>query len=315
LTTTAPDQQVAERRQGSRPAGLVRTARPRQWIKNVLVLAAPAAAGVLGQVGALLDVVIAFGAFCLAASGTYFVNDARDARADREHPRKRDRPVAAGVVSPRLAYTVGAACLAAGIALSFATGRWPLAVVLAAYVALTTSYSLWLKHVPILDLIGVSGGFVLRAVAGAAAVGVGASSWFLTVATLGSLFVVASKREAELRSSNRLANRGSDHGADRVAPRPALQFYTREFLWYVRATTSGAVLVSYCLWAFELHTGLSQVAFGLSILPFSVGILRYAMLVDSGFGEEPEEVFLSDPMLLCAGVLLAGCLAVGVYAF
>ncbi len=302
MTTTAPHQQVAASREGSRLAGLWRTARPRQWIKNVLVLAAPAAAGVLAQVGALLDVAVAFVAFCLAASGTYLVNDARDARADQVHPRKRERPVAAGQVSPRLAYTVGAGCLAAGIALSFATGRWPLAVVLGAYVALTTAYSLWLKHVPILDLVSVAGGFVLRAVAGAAAVGVGASSWFLTVATLGSLFVVAGKREAELRNAG-------------GASRPTLQIYTREFLWYVRATTSGAVLVAYCLWAFELHEGLSQVAFGLSILPFSIGILRYAMLVDGGSGEEPEELLLSDPMLLCAGVMLAGCVAVGVYAF
>jgi decaprenyl-phosphate phosphoribosyltransferase len=313
MTTTTPQREAPTRSRlpGSRLRGLVGTARPRQWIKNVLVLAAPAAAGVLGHLSALVDVAIAFGAFCLAASGTYLVNDARDARADAAHPRKRDRPVAAGVVPPGLAYTVGAACLAAGVALSFATGRWPLAVVVGAYVALTTAYSLWLKHVPILDLIGVAGGFVLRAVAGAAAVGVGVSSWFLTVATLGSLFVVAGKREAELRN----VSSASDGGADRGATRPALQFYSREFLWYVRATTSGAVLVSYCLWAFELHTGVSQIAFGLSILPFSVGILRYAMLVDGGFGEEPEEVFLSDPMLLCAGLLLAGCLAVGVYAF
>ena len=301
MTTTAPQQATTTGAPASRLAGLVRTIRPRQWLKNILVLAAPASAGVLGQLDALLDVTVAFLAFCLAASGTYLVNDARDARADRAHPRKRHRPVAAGVVPVGLAYAVGSCCLVAGFAVAFLTGTPLLAVVIGAYVLLTTAYSLWLKHVPILDLISVAGGFVLRAVAGAAAVGVAVSSWFLIVASLGSLLVVAGKREAELRN------------AERGASRATLLLYTREFLWYVRASTSGAVLVSYCLWAFELHTGLSRLAFGLSIVPFSVGILRYAMLVDGGVGEEPEEVLLSDPMLLVSGLLLAGCLALGIY--
>lgn len=285
----------------ARAVGLVRTCRPRQWIKNVLVLAAPASAGVLTQGAAVLDVTLAFVAFCLAASGTYLINDARDAAADRAHPRKKHRPVAAGVVPVPLAYAWGVAGLLASVALSFLTGSGYLAVVIAAYVLLTTAYSLWLKHVAILDLVSVAGGFVLRAVAGAAAVGVSVSSWFLIVATLGSLFVVAGKREAELRNGERGDSRAT------------LRLYTREFLSYVRATTSGALLVSYCLWAFELHEGLSRLAFGLSIVPFAVGILRYAMLIDAGAGEAPEEIVVKDRMLLMSGLLLACCLTVGVY--
>jgi decaprenyl-phosphate phosphoribosyltransferase len=301
LATTAAQQATAARHAPSRLRGIVRTCRPRQWLKNVLVLAAPAAAGVLTRLDALVDVIVAFVAFCLVASGTYLINDARDAAADREHPRKRHRPVAAGTVPVRVAYAAGTVCLAVGLATSFLTGSWALAAVIGAYVVLTTAYSLRLKHTPILDLVSVAGGFVLRAVAGAAAVAVSVSSWFLIVAVLGSLLVVAGKREAELRN------------AERGNSRATLQLYTHDFLSYVRATTSGAVLVSYCLWAFELHEGLSRLAFGLSIVPFSVGILRYAMLVDGGVGEEPEEVLLSDRMLLVSGVLLAGCLAVGIY--
>ena len=195
----------------------------------------------------------------------------------------------------------GWAACSPGVGASFLTGSWHLSLVIGAYVLLTTAYSLWLKHVAILDLVAVAGGFVLRAVAGAAAVEVAVSSWFLIVATLGSLLVVAGKREAELRNGGGVASRAT------------LAHYTREFLWFVRASASGAVLVSYCLWAFELHEGLSRLAFGLSIVPFAVGILRYAMLVDGGVGEEPEETLLSDPTLLVSGVLLAGCLAVGVY--
>lgn len=301
MTTTAPDQAAAPDLPGSRVRGLIRACRPRHWVKNVLVLAAPAFAGVLTDPAAVVDVVVAFIAFCLAASGTYLVNDARDAAADQAHPRKRLRPVAAGQISVRLAYLTGASCLATAVALSFLTGTWHLAAVIAAYVALTTAYSLRIKHVPVLDLVSVAGGFVLRAIAGAAAVGVGLSSWFLIVATLVSLFVVAGKREAELRN------------AERGDSRRTLHLYTRDFLRYVRATTSGALLVSYCLWAFELHEGLSRLAFGLSIVPFTVGILRYAMLIDAGHGEEPEITLPSDPMLLVSGISLACCVVVGIY--
>jgi decaprenyl-phosphate phosphoribosyltransferase len=301
VTTTAA-REAARPASASRWRGVVRTCRPRQWVKNVLVLAAPAAAGVLDQPGAVLDVLIAFVSFCLASSGTYLVNDARDAVADRAHPRKRHRPVAAGIVPVSLAYPLGVAFLVLAVALSLLTRSWLLGLVIAAYVALTTAYSLRLKHVAIVDLVSVAAGFVLRAVAGAAAVQVDVSSWFLTVATLGSLFVVAGKREAELRN------------VDRGESRATLRHYTREFLTYVRATTSGALLVAYCLWAFELHEGLSKVAFGLSIIPFSVGILRYAMLIDAGAGEAPEEIMFVDRMLLISGLLVVAALGVGVYA-
>lgn len=308
MTTTAPRRTAAAPAPPGRLRGLVRTCRPRQWVKNLLVLAAPAAAGVLGRPSAVLDVALAFVAFCLAASGTYLVNDARDAVADRVHPRKRSRPVAAGVVPVGLAYALGIAFLVLAVALSLLTGGWELAAVIAAYVGLTTAYSLWLKHLAIVDLVSVAAGFVLRAVAGAAAVHVEVSSWFLTVATLGSLFVVAGKREAELRNAGL---RNPELGGSRLT----LRSYTREFLGYVRATTSGALLVAYCLWAFELHEGLSKVAFGLSIVPFAVGILRYAMLVDGGSGEAPEEIVFDDRMLLVSGLLVVACLGVGVYAF
>ncbi|MGW5362384.1 decaprenyl-phosphate phosphoribosyltransferase [Actinopolymorpha pittospori] len=301
MTTTAA-REAARLTSASRWRGVVRTCRPRQWIKNVLVLAAPAAAGVLDRPSAMLDVLIAFVSFCLASSGTYLVNDARDAVADRAHPRKRHRPVAAGIVPVALAYPLGVVLLVLAVALSLLTRSWLLGLVIAAYVALTTAYSLWLKHMAIIDLVSVAAGFVLRAIAGAAAVQVDVSSWFLTVATLGSLFVVAGKREAELRN------------LDRGESRATLRHYTREFLTYVRATTSGALLVAYCLWAFELHEGLSKVAFGLSIIPFSVGILRYAMLIDAGAGEAPEEIMFSDRMLLISGLLVVAALGVGVYA-
>lgn len=285
---------------GGQLAGLVRLARPKQWLKNVLVFVAPGAAGVLLQAGPLLRTLLAFVVFSLAASGTYYINDARDVASDRRHARKRFRPVASGQVSTTAAYVGGVLLLVLAMALSLLAG-WQLLVTVASYVALTTAYSLWLKHEPVVDLVGVAVGFVLRALAGAMATHVVVSSWFLIVASLGSLFMVAGKREAELRNAG-----------DEVT-RSTLQRYSMQFLGYIQAAATGALLVSYCMWAFEVHSGGDRLLFGLSIVPFAVGVLRYAMLVDIGRGEEPEEAVFSDHVLLVCGVLLAVLLGIGVY--
>jgi decaprenyl-phosphate phosphoribosyltransferase len=286
-------------------AGLVRTARPKQWSKNVLVFAAPGAAGVLGHGKPLARTLIAFACFCIAASGTYFLNDAADAASDRHHPTKRRRPVAAGIVPVATARVVGVVLVLAGIGLAF-TARWELAVVVAGYVALTTSYSLALKHVAVVDMVAVAAGFVLRAIAGASATGVPVSDWFFIVASFGSLFMVAGKRHAERQ----------EMGAGAVAVRPALAEYTDGFLAYVRAVASGTVLVAYCLWAFEKahEAQTSWPWYQLSILPFVLGLLRYALLIEQGKGAAPEEIVLSDRTLQCIGVLWVLVFGLGIYA-
>jgi len=118
-TTSGADPSPSPQPSASLLSGLIRTARPKQWIKNVLVVAAPAAAGVLDQRSVVFDTVIAFVAFSLAASGTYFLNDAFDVEADRRHAKKRFRPIAAGVVPVNTARIVGIVLLAAGIGISF----------------------------------------------------------------------------------------------------------------------------------------------------------------------------------------------------
>src|SRR5215471_17708072 len=125
-------------------AAYVKEARPKQWIKNVLVVAAPGAAGVLGERTALIHTAIAFVCFCLAASGTYYFNDAFDVEADRRHPTKRFRPIAAGVIPVNTAIAVGTGLIVASIGLSFAA-RWQLAAVIGGYLVLTLLYSAWLK--------------------------------------------------------------------------------------------------------------------------------------------------------------------------
>src|SRR5438270_12884740 len=147
-------------------AGLVRTARPRQWIKNLLVFAAPGAAGVLTHGTALGRSLVAFAIFCLAASGTYFMNDAFDRNVDRLHPDKRRRPVAAGVVGRRAAALSAALLLAASIGLGVALLGREFALAVGVYAGINLAYSVWLKREPILDLAPVASAPPLPAIPG-----------------------------------------------------------------------------------------------------------------------------------------------------
>lgn len=285
--------------------GLVRSARPKQWIKNVLVLAAPGAAGVLTEGDVLGRTLLAFVVFCLAASGTYYLNDSLDVASDRQHPSKRFRPIAAGVVPLGLARVVGVLLLAAAVGGAFPVGGWELALVVGVYVALTLSYSFVLKHQPVIDIAAVAAGFVLRTIAGGVATDVPISQWFLIVASFGSLFMVTGKRSAEF----------AEMGEDRVATRAALGSYTAGFLRYLRGVTSAIAIAAYCLWAFEkAEAAGSQIWFELSIVPFVLGILRYALLLEAGQGGAPEEVVLGDRTLQVLGLLWVVIFAVGVYA-
>jgi decaprenyl-phosphate phosphoribosyltransferase len=302
---------VAARADGSAPAGgprslpraLLAEARPKQWVKNVLVVAAPAAAGVLSQRQAVVDTAIAFVAFCLAASGTYFLNDAFDVEADRLHAKKRFRPIAAGEVPVRMAQVVGILLLICGIAFGF-LASWKLPIVIGTYIVFTTTYSAWLKHVAVVDLGMVAAGFVLRLIAGATAVGVPISVWFFIVGSFGSLFMVAGKRHAEFM----------DLGSERAGHRATLSEYSREYLGYVRAVASGVAMVGYCLWAFDKTHGHAGVPwYELSIVPFVLAMLRYALLIERGEGGAPEELVLHDVPLQVIGVLWAITVGIGLY--
>ena len=286
-------------------AGLVRTMRPNQWTKNALVLAAPVAAGVIDQRDVAVRTALAVVAFCLASSATYLLNDARDVEADQRHPTKRHRPIAAGVVPVPVAVATAGALLVAALGIGFATAV-DLGVTLLAYLVLTTSYSLGLKHVAVVDIVLVAAGFVLRAVAGATATGVPISQWFFIVTSAGALLMVVGKRHAEL-----------SHLGEEAGTRPVLAAYTPEFLTVLQSAATAAVLLAYCLWAFEsagsASGGDAELLFQLSIVPFVVAILRYALLIDRGEGGEPEKLVLSDRTVLVAGACWAIIYGYGVY--
>lgn len=285
--------------------GLLRASRPRQWVKNVLVFAAPGAAGLSLTAGNVLPVLGAFVAWCLVSSGTYLINDSLDVEADRLHPRKRLRAIAAGVVPVSTARAVGLGFVAVGAGAPAAWGAPGVTGLLALYATITITYSLWLKELAIIDLAAVASGFVLRAISGGVAADVPISDWFLIVASFGSLFMVAGKRHAE----------HVDLREGRGSHRATLEEYSLNFLSYVRSVSSGVAIAAYCLWAFE-KADLADVPvlFQLSIIPFVLAILRYALLLDAGRGGAPEEVVIGDRSLQVMGLVWVGLFAAGVYA-
>jgi decaprenyl-phosphate phosphoribosyltransferase len=284
--------------------GVVKAIRPRQWVKNVLVLAAPlSAAGRghrydYGQLG--IQVTVAFVVFSLAASAVYLINDVRDVEADREHPTKRFRPIAAGVVPEWLAYTLAVVLAVASLGLAW----WltpTLAVVMAVYIGVQLGYCFGLKHQAVVDICIVSSGFLLRAIAGGAATDTRLSQWFLLIMAFGSLFMAAGKRYAELQLAERTG----------AAIRKALESYTGTYLRFVWTLSATAVVMCYGLWAFERDHGAAG-WFSVSMVPFTIAILRYAVDVDGGLAGEPEEIALRDRVLQLLFVVWIGTLGAAV---
>ena len=286
-------------------SGVIKAMRPRQWVKNVLVLAAPVAA-LGGDVRydyreVAVKVAIAFVAFSLAASSVYLVNDARDVEADRQHPTKRFRPIAAGVVPAWLAYCVAAVLGAASVAISFlATPN--LAVVIGVYIAIQLAYCFGLKHEAVLDICIVTSAYLLRAIAGGVAASIPLSQWFLLVMAFASLFMVAGKRYAELQLAERTG----------AKIRKSLESYTGTYLRFVWTLSATAMVVCYSLWAFE-RDGANASWYAVTIVPITIAMLRYAVDVDGGLAGEPEEIALKDRVLQLLFLAWIGTIGAAVF--
>ncbi len=289
---------------------LLRIGRPRQMLKNILVFAAPGAAGLLFHREVALRAFGSFGIFCVAAAGAYFLNDSLDAASDRHHPVKRTRPVAAGEVTALMAFCIGLVLGAGAVGLAWQLAGSRLAFVMGAYVLVSGAYSTRLKHEPVLDLACISVGFVLRAIAGGVATGVALSDWFLIVASFGSLFVVAGKRSSEQMYL----------GEVRKAHRRTLSVYPPSFLRSVRLVAMSVTLTAYCLWAFDRHRAGQMgnahhpIWFELSILPFAIALLHVELRCELGQVGAPEDLALNDRVLQLLGLVWLFLFAVGVYA-
>jgi len=291
----------------SLPAGIVKALRPRQWVKNVLVFAAPVAA--LGDDRyaydyreVLVKVLLAFVVFSLAASSVYLVNDSRDVEADRAHPTKQFRPIAAGVVPAWLAYWLAVVLGVASLAISWLVTP-DLALVMAIYIGIQLAYCFGLKHQPVIDISIVSSGFLIRAIAGGVAAEVPLSQWFLMMMAFGSLFMAAGKRYAELQLAEMTG----------AKIRKSLESYTSSYLRFVWTLSATALVLCYGLWAFERDATGGTSWFVISMVPFTIAILRYAVDVDGAMAGEPEEIALKDRVLQLLALAWIGTIGAAVF--
>ncbi len=282
--------------------------RPRQWVKNGLILVAPGAAGTLTHADVARHTAVALACFCAVSSGVYLVNDIRDLEADRQHPVKRHRALAAGQLG------VGPATVAA-VLLFLAAFAAPLLLwqpeglylVLTLYVANALAYSFGVKRLAIIEMASVAGGFFLRAYAGAAASHIYVSTWFLVVISFGALFLVVGKRSSELQRV----------GAG--ITRKVLSQYTGEFLHSVLTLSATVVVTGYCLWAFDTSaTGLSSahhytVPVRLSVVPVVLAMLFIMRSAQAGDGAAPDELLYSDRTVQALVVVWAVLMGLGVY--
>ncbi|TDW21437.1 decaprenyl-phosphate phosphoribosyltransferase [Kribbella kalugense] len=287
---------IAVRREAPARA-LFRLSRPRQWHKAVMLFAAPAAAGALESPVLVLRAAVAAVGFTLLAISVYAINDIRDAPDDRRHPTKRLRPVAARVISPAVAALLGIVTALAGLAITSSLGVSTFALA-TAYLVAQLFYVFGLKHVAVVDLVIVALGFVLRAAAGGTATGLPVSHWFLLVSLFGAMFLVTGKRKAE-------------HTA---VSRPVLAAYPTSWLDQVLTVCLLGAALSYGMWAFQYlgHDAYRELL-AISFLPFFTGLLRYALLVSTGRGEQPEHELFRDRVLLIAGLTWAALLTIGLY--
>jgi decaprenyl-phosphate phosphoribosyltransferase len=273
------------------PRELVLALRPRQWSKNLLVLAAPMAAGDLTHPAVMVPSLLTAAIFTIASAGGYLLNDVCDIDSDRAHPDKRLRPVAAGTLDSQVAVRWGVGLALMAVALAGLVDE-ELALLLAAYSALTLAYGVRLKRVAGLELVIVASGFVLRPLAGAVAGGVPPSAWFLSVCCLGALTIAPGKRLVELA---RLGPTAAEH-------RASLRHYSAKVLGRAQLTAAAAMGAAYLGWALSRPAGPVRSLALLSALPLLAAVARVVLLNRRGEGGAPEDLLRSDRTLQISAV-------------
>ena len=264
---------------------LIRTMRPRQWTKNVFILAPLVFDGQLLSITAFIPTISAFLLFCLLSSTVYIFNDLLDVESDRRHPQKRNRPIASGELTVRAAVISLIFLLAITVGLAFFISI-QLVLVEITYFLLNIAYTLWLKHIPLIDVFTIAAGFVLRVLAGVVSIHVQQfSPWLYVLMTLLALYIGFGKRRAELAL---LAE-------DTFSARRVLEGYTIPLLDQLIIIVTSATLVSYSLYTFLAQTADGNHALMLTIPFVLYSFFRYLYLLQvKNIGSAPEEVLLSD---------------------
>lgn len=283
---------------------LLKAMRPKQWIKNLIIFTALVFDQQLFNPASFLRTFAGFILLCLAASAVYLINDLADLEQDRQHPVKRLRPLASGTLSPRVARL--AAIVYAGLALGFGimlgTG---FEIILATYMGMNLLYSFYLKHIPIIDVLVLASGFVLRVGAGVVLITVQRfSPWMYVCVTLLALFIGLGKRRAEMVL---LADQANSH-------RRVLDGYTLPYIDHLLSIVSSTTIVAYSLYTFSAENLPSNHLMMLTI-PFVIyGIFRYLYLIHvEGAGGAPEELLLRDRPLLTTAALWALSIVIVLY--
>ena len=276
-------------RRSSWPVAAVRTARPRQWPKNLLVFAAPLAGASLGRRDGLVFALVAAAAFSCASVAVYFINDVADAERDRRHPRKRHRPVAAGDLPKRHAVVLGAVSAVAGLAGGVVISEPLLTACVGGYLTLSFLYSWVLKHIPVVEVGFVASGFLLRVLGGAAATHVPPSGWFLLVCSLGAVGVAIAKRYTEL----------TNLGDEAIRHRPVMRFYRPAALRVSQIVVGALMIAAYLAWAAGEHPGARPWHLA-SAVPLAVALVRFGFLTGRRTSAPVEDLLMRDaPMLVC----------------
>ena len=277
----------------------LRLVRPKQWTKNGFVLAGVVFAREALVVSSVVNTLLAFVAFCALSGAVYAANDVLDVEEDRKHPRKRRRPVASGEISPASALVFAIVLGAAGLGLGFAVGLG-VGLAGAAYLALQAVYTTTLKHTAILDVMSISGGFVIRALAGVAAVGSPISPWLIVCTALLTLFLGFSKRRHELASL----------GEGATIHRRNLADYSVPLLDEMMNIMISATIIAYVLYTFFSYDDYYMMA----SIPFVVyGVFRYMLLVHRDGGGNPDTLLLADRPLQVALLLWLAVVGTVIY--
>ncbi|MCP4867094.1 MAG: decaprenyl-phosphate phosphoribosyltransferase [Proteobacteria bacterium] len=280
------------------PITIIKALRPKQWAKNGLLLVAMVFAEKYDDPESWMNVAVGVAMFCMLSSAGYLVNDVRDIEADRKHPKKKHRPIASGAIPVGMAWGMVVVLIAAGLAGSWFLLNQGFFIVAAGYLLSTLSYTIWFKHAPVLDVMLIANGFLLRAVAGAEAIDAPSSPWFLVCIGFGALFIGLGKRLAEIKL---LSKDAGEH-------RKVLAEYSIDMLQQFITITVACSMISYALYTFGGGHDSSMML----TLPFFIyGVFRYLYLVEKGEGGDPTSIFVGDkPLLICMALFVAVAIAV-----
>ena len=282
----------------------LKTARPKEWIKNVLVFASLLFSGQVGDPWAVGQALLAFAAFCAISSAGYFINDLMDVELDRQHPKKRLRPIAAGQLSIPAAWVIAVVLAIGALALAFLAVRWEVGLMVAGYGVIQVAYSFGLKQIVIIDVMTIAALFILRVMAGAEAVDTQASEWLILCTGMLACFLGFTKRRQEAVSELH----------EGTSSRPVLEHYSLPFLDQMVAMVTTGTVISYAI--YSVYSPLAGSLMMLTIPPVVYGIFRYLYLIyDRSDDRSTAAIVAEDRGIIAAAVVFALVAFLVLYVF